>query len=413
MRRTLFVIYYLLFSISGLVQAQDSLRIDMENGVLGIADDRGFTLQSKDGKFVFKPYLMLQTRGQFNYYDDEGLDKAYNQDNVANSGFAMPYAILGFTGKTFGKLDYNLSINAAAKGAEILQQAWVDYSISPAARFRAGKFKTPFTHAYLTTLGETLFPLLPTSLTATTIMPHVLNAVTPNIGTGFDVGVEFHGATSLKRGSQWLMGYEAGLWNGSGSAVNGATKTLSDDWHIPSLLYAGRLTFMPWGQMPMTQGNARMLKGRHMLFGISGGLNVESESESTNDARLGAEFAMLYNRWYVGAEAYWMHVGFTKRQRIDDTFNYWGAYGQVGYFVVPTVQLGLRYDFMDRNSSKKDGFLNMPALVCNYYIPKVHLKLSAMYQFTGRYGHETQLDRDNDDLGISTHHASLQLQFSF
>lgn len=413
MRRTLFVIYYLLFIISGLVQAQDSLRIDMENGVLGIADDRGFTLQSKDGKFVFKPYLMLQTRGQFNYYDDEGLDKAYNQDNVANSGFAMPYAILGFTGKTFGKLDYNLSINAAAKGAEILQQAWVDYSISPAARFRAGKFKTPFTHAYLTTLGETLFPLLPTSLTATTIMPHVLNAVTPNIGTGFDVGVEFHGATSLKRGSQWLMGYEAGLWNGSGSAVNGATKTLSDDWHIPSLLYAGRLTFMPWGQMPMTQGNARMLKGRHMLFGISGGLNVESESESTNDARLGAEFAMLYNRWYVGAEAYWMHVGFTKRQKIDDTFNYWGAYGQVGYFVVPTVQLGLRYDFMDRNSSKKDGFLNMPALVCNYYIPKVHLKLSAMYQFTGRYGHETQLDRDNDDLGISTHHASLQLQFSF
>ena len=71
--------------------------IDMENGVTGIADDRGFTLQSKDGKFIFKPYLFLQTRGMFNYYDDEGLDKAYNQDNVANSGFAIPYAIIGFT----------------------------------------------------------------------------------------------------------------------------------------------------------------------------------------------------------------------------------------------------------------------------------------------------------------------------
>ena len=387
--------------------------IDMENGVLGIADDRGFTLQSKDGKFVFKPYLFLQTRGQINYYDDEGLDKAYNQDNVANSGFTVPYAILGFTGKTFGKLDYNLSINAAATGANVLQQAWIDYSLSPAARFRAGKFKTPFTHAYLTTLGETLFPVLPTSLTATSIMPHTLNAVTPNIGTGFDVGVEFHGTASLKRDSQWLTGYEVGLWNGSGSAVNGATKTFSDDWHIPSLLYAGRLTFMPWGQMPLTQGNAKMLKGKHMLFGVSGGLNVESESESTNDARLGAEFSMLYNRWYVAAEAYWMHVGFTNRQKIDDKFNYWGAYAQVGYFVIPTVQLGVRYDFMDRNGTSKDGFLNMPAVVCNYYIPKVHLKLSAMYQFTGRYGHETQLDRDNDDLGISTHHASVQLQFSF
>ena len=416
MKRIFLLLIISQFSIlnSQFVLAQEAPNIDMENGVLGIADDRGFTLQSKNGKFVFKPYLFLQTRGQFNYYDDEGLDKAYNQDNVANSGFAIPYAILGFTGKTFGRLDYNLSVNAAAKGADILQQGWVDLRINPAARFRVGKFKTPFTHAYLTTLGETLFPILPTSLTTSIIMPHTLNAVNPIIGTGFDLGVEFHGVAKLnKKPDSWLIGYEVGLWNGSGSSVNAATKTFSDDWHIPALLYAGRLTFMPWGQMPATQGNAKMLKGRHMLFGISGGLNVESESESTNDTRLGAEFSMLLNRWYVGAEAYWMHVGFTKRQKIDETFNYWGAYAQVGYFVHPTVQLGVRYDFMDRNGTTKDGFLNMPAVVCNYYIPKVHIKLSAMYQFTGRYGHKTQLDRDNDDLGISTHHASVQLQFSF
>ena len=416
MKRIFLLLIISQFSIlnSQFVLAQDAPNIDMENGVLGIADDRGFTLQSKNGKFVFKPYLFLQTRGQFNYYDDEGLDKAYNQDNVANSGFAIPYAILGFTGKTFGRLDYNLSVNAAAKGADILQQGWVDLRINPAARFRVGKFKTPFTHAYLTTLGETLFPILPTSLTTSIIMPHTLNAVNPIIGTGFDLGVEFHGVAKLnKKQDSWLIGYEVGLWNGSGSSVNAATKTFSDDWHIPALLYAGRLTFMPWGQMPATQGNAKMLKGRHMLFGISGGLNVESESESTNDTRLGAEFSMLLNRWYVGAEAYWMHVGFTKRQKIDETFNYWGAYAQVGYFVHPTVQLGVRYDFMDRNGTTKDGFLNMPAVVCNYYIPKVHIKLSAMYQFTGRYGHKTQLDRDNDDLGISTHHASVQLQVSF
>lgn len=389
--------------------------IDMENGVLGIADDRGFTLQSRDGKFVFKPYLFLQTKGCYNFYDDEGLDKAYNQDNVANSGFGIPYAILGFTGTTFGRLDYNVSINAAATGANVLQQAWVDYRLNPAARFRVGKFKTPFTHAYLTTLGETLFPVLPSSLTASTIMPYTLNAVTPNIGTGFDLGVEFHGTTKLNKQKKdsWMMGYEMGLWNGTGSSVNVATKTLSDDWHIPALLYAGRLTFMPWGKMPATQGNSHMLRGRHMLMGVSGGINVESESESTNDSRLGVEWSMLYNRWYVAAEGYWMHVGFTHRQKIDEKFNYWGAYGQIGYFCTPTLQVGARYDFMDRNGSKKDGFLNMPAIVMNYYINKCNLKLSAMYQFTGRYGHDTQLDRDNDDLGISTHSATLQLQYSF
>lgn len=420
MKKNLLILFVLVIAAvsAAAATAPDSITTDslpainMDNGVLGIADNRGFTLQSKDGRFVFKPYLFVQTQGRFNWYDSEGLDPAYNQDNVANAGFAVPYAIIGFTGTTFGRLDYNLCVNAAGSGAAILQQAWVDYRVSEAARFRAGKFKTPFAHAYLTTLGETLFPALPTSLTASVIMPHSLNAVNPSIATGFDLGVQFHGQAKLGH-KQWRMGYEAGLFNGTGAGVNTATKTFSDDWHIPSLLYAGRLTFMPWGRMPATQGNSRMLTGRHMQFGLSGGLNVESESESTNDARLAAEFSMLYNRWYVGAEAYWMHVGFTKRQKIQEKYNYWGAYAQIGYFATRTLQLGLRYDLMDRNGARTDGFLNMPAVAVNYYIPKCNLKLSGMYQFTGRWGHATQLDRDNDDLGISTHFATLQLQYSF
>lgn len=394
-----------LFAESEEKAAEDKL--NMENGVTPIADDRGFTLQSTDGSFVFKPYMYIQETLNFRYYDDEGLDKAYNQDNVANSGFAMPYAIIGFTGKAFGKIDYNVCINAAASGGNVLQQAWIDYAVRPEIRFRAGKFKTPFTHAYLTTLGETLFPSLPTSLTAVAILPHSLNAVTPGIGTGFDLGVEMHGFIKNQ------FGYEVGLWNGTGSGQNGATKTLSDDIHIPSLLYAGRFTWQPKGQMPMTQGNPKLQNLDKMLFGISANYNVESESESTNDFRAGVEFAMLKNRWYIGAEAYYMNIGFTNRQKIDESYNYWGGYAQVGYFVAPRVQLGARYDFFDRNGSGKDGILNMPAVSVNYFIPKTNIKLSAMYQYIGRTGHETQLDRDMDDLGISTHTAQVMLQYAF
>ncbi len=382
-------------------------KMDMENGVIPIADDRGFTLQSKDGNFVFKPYMYLQGTLNYRYYDDEGLDKAYNQDNVANSGFSIPYAIIGFTGKAFGKIDYNISINAAGSGGNILQQAWIDYAVCPALRFRAGKFKTPFTHAYLTTLGETLFPQVPTSLTASSIMPYSLNAVTPTIGTGFDLGFEVHGIIKNK------IGYEVGIFNGTGSSVNTATKGISDDNHLPSLLYAGRLTYMPYGPMPLTQGNAKMLNLNKMLIGISANYNNEAESESTNDFRAGLEFAWLYNKWYFAAEGYYMHVGFTDRQKIDETFNYWGAYAQVGYFVAPQWQLGVRYDFMDRNSSGKDGVLNMPAAVVNFFVPKTNLKLSAMYQYIGRTGHNTQLDRDMDDLGVSKHTACLMMQFAF
>ena len=380
---------------------------DTENGIVSLAGREGFTIASKKGDFVFKPYLLVQTSANFNWYDDEGLDKAYNQDNVANSGFAIPYAVLGFTGKAFGKVSFNLSLNAAASGAALLQQAWFDVELKKQFSIRVGKFKTPFSHAYLTTLGETLMPSLPLSLTAPVILPYSLNAVTPNIGTGFDLGVEVHGLLADK------FGYEVGLFNGTGISVNTAGKTFSDDWHIPSLLYAGRFTYMPKGVMPSTQGNPNRLNEDKLMLGVSTSLNVESENESTNDYRAGLEFAMLKRKLYLGAEMYYMHVGFTKRQKIDQGYHYLGGYVQGGYFVTSRLQATARYDFFNRNGMDTNGFMNMPAVGVNYFFKGCNLKLQAMYQFVGRWGHDTQLDRDNDDLGIATHNATVMLQYTF
>ena len=380
---------------------------DTENGIVSLAGREGFTIASKKGDFVFKPYLLVQTSANFNWYDDEGLDKAYNQDNVANSGFAIPYAVLGFTGKAFGKVSFNLSLNAAATGAALLQQAWFDVELKKQFSIRVGKFKTPFSHAYLTTLGETLMPSLPLSLTAPVILPYSLNAVTPNIGTGFDLGVEVHGLLADK------FGYEVGLFNGTGISVNTAGKTFSDDWHIPSLLYAGRFTYMPKGVMPSTQGNPNRLNEDKLMLGVSTSLNVESENESTNDYRAGLEFAMLKRKLYLGAEMYYMHVGFTNRQKIDQGYHYLGGYVQGGYFVTSRLQATARYDFFNRNGMDTNGFMNMPAVGVNYFFKGCNLKLQAMYQFVGRWGHDTQLDRDNDDLGIATHNATVMLQYTF
>ena len=60
--------------VSATVWADDDKKYDMDNGVIPIADDRGFTLQSNNGNFVFKPYLFLQSTLSYRYYDDEGLD---------------------------------------------------------------------------------------------------------------------------------------------------------------------------------------------------------------------------------------------------------------------------------------------------------------------------------------------------
>lgn len=380
---------------------------DTENGVVSFAGRKGFIWESKNGKFEFKPYLMVQTGLDINYYDSEGLDPAYNQDHVHNTGFNIPYAVLGFTGRAFGFITYNLSINAAASGGALLQQAWADMKLRDEFGIKVGKFKTPFTHATLTTLGETLFPTLPVSLTAPVIMPHSLNAVTPSMMTGFDLGVEIHGLVKNK----W--GYEVGIFNGTGAATNSATKTFSDDWHIPSLLYAARFTFQPKGVMPATQGNPNQLDLDKLLVGVSASMNVESENESTNDFRAGLELAWMHNRLYLAGEAYYMHVGFTKRQKIDESFNYMGGYVQAGYFVTDRLQPALRYDFLDRNGLDKGGFLNMPAVGLNYYFKGVNLKLQAMYRYIGRTGHKTQLDRDNDDLGLAQHNGTLQIQYTF
>ena len=53
-------------------EADSSLtpHLNMDNGVVPIADNRGFTLQSNDGSFVFKPYLYMQSTLNFKYYDD-------------------------------------------------------------------------------------------------------------------------------------------------------------------------------------------------------------------------------------------------------------------------------------------------------------------------------------------------------
>lgn len=110
---------------------------------------------------------------------------------------------------------------------------------------------------------------------------------------------------------------------------------------------------------------------------------------------------------------YYMNVSFTKRQKIPENYNYLGGYVQAGYFVTPRLQASARYDFFNRNGMDTKGLLNIPSVGINYFFKGTNLKLQAMYQFIGRTGHETELDRDNDDLGLAMHSGTILLQYSF
>ncbi|MCA1745083.1 MAG: OprO/OprP family phosphate-selective porin [Bacteroidales bacterium] len=386
--------------------AQQASEAPIESDVIPLAGKKGFSFETPAGDFVFKPFVLLQTSAVFNYYDDEGLELA-DQDNVANSGFEMGNALIGFAGKAFGHVTFNMTVNAAKTGSTLLQQAWVDAFVSKGLRFRVGKFKTPYTQAYLVTLGETLFPEVPRSLTAPVNIPYSLNSVNPTIATGFDTGFQVHGTIK----TNWE--YRLGLFNGTGITVNTASNTMSDDLNIPSLLYAARLAWMPKGYMPSHQGSPDDLENDCMLLALSSSYNVEANYEASNDFRLGLEWSWLKNRWYFSAESYLLNMKFVPRQNISPAYNFIGGYVQAGYFISDRTQLALRYDVYDRNALKTDGLLNAPALGLNYFIAGYNLKLQTMYQYLGKWGHENQLARDNDDLGMAMHSARVMLQFSF
>ena len=159
----------------------------MDNDVVPILDKSGFGVRTKAGDFLFKPYALIHTAATFNYYDDEGLTLS-EVDRVFNSGFSIPNAIIGISGKAFNRLTFNIAINAAKTGGDILQQAWFDVFFFESLRLKAGKFKTPFTHGYLSTMGQTLFPELPYSMTKPVRTNLSLDAVQPHINTGFDLG---------------------------------------------------------------------------------------------------------------------------------------------------------------------------------------------------------------------------------
>ncbi len=409
--KLIFKILPVLTLIAATAAAQTAPKVDdkyVSSGVVDLSGKKGVSFSSQAGDFLFKPYSLVQTSLKFNYYDDEGIDLA-DQDRVANSGFEVGNAILGFSGKAFNIVSFNLAINAAKSGGALLQQAWFDVNVREQLRVRVGKFKTPFAQAYLVNLGETLVPVLPGSLTTAVNINESINAVNPTFATGFDLGAQLHGLL----GGKWE--YRLGVFNGTGIDVNTAKKTMSDEYkNLPSLLYAARMAYMPKGVMPAHQGDPDDLNNNKLLFALSGSYNVEANYESSNDLRAGVEFAWLLNRWYFNAEGYWMRMKFTARQRnVREPYDFLGGYAQAGYFVTRKLQPALRYDFMDRNSTSEKGSINMPAVGLNWYALRSNLKLQAMYQYTGRWGHGDQEARDRDDLGLAQHAVTVMMQFSF
>jgi hypothetical protein len=379
----------------------------IESNVISLVGREGFEWKSLNGDFLLKPYMLVFTKAQFQYVDNEGLELA-DEDNIVNSGFGIPAAYLGFAGKAFDVVTYNFTIDASkGSSAALINQAWIDLNISNELRITAGKFKTPMHRGYLVRAGQTLFPVVPFVLSTQVNLPYSLNAVNPVLSTGFDVGAMVHGLFDNR------FQYQLGIFNGNGVNNNSPVNTYSDDLGIPALLYSARFAYMPYGPMPIHEGDPDDRNNLKFLAAVSASYNVEANYETSNDLRLGAELSLLKNNFYFSSEFTFLNMSFIERQKISPDYNFWGAYAQCGYFVTDKLQPVIRIEAMDRNSQKDNGILISPSAGINYFIVGQNLKLQVMYQYLTRSGHDDEYAANDDDNGLAESSFIAQLQFSF
>lgn len=376
----------------------------VESNVISLADREGFRWRTPAGDFQFNPYLLVQAYLQARYVNNTWLNLA-DQDAVTELGFGVGNALLGIAGRGFGRVSFNLSLNPACFGPCLLNQAWVDLNATDALQLQVGKFKTPMHWAFQVRIGQAQLPRPPASLTARVNLPFGLNAVSPTLLTGFDLGAMAHGTLG------GVFGYQLGVFSGEGIGTNAPTSTLSDDLKLPGLLYAGRLTFAPFGPMPLQEGDGARPKDLRLLLGLSTSYNVEANAESSNDLRAGLELALVKGGLYWAAEAYLLQMSFVERQRGTPGRLFWGAYTQLGYRFESGFEPVVRVETFDRNSSTDPGLLLVPAAGLNYYFFDQNLKLQATYQGLVRLGYRDDLSAHQDDNAMPDGLFMLQLQF--
>lgn len=162
----------------------------------------GFYLESRDGDFKLKLRGLIQA-------DARWFPNASGDDGT--SAFFLRRVRPTFEGTVYKYFDYKIMPDFGGSGSTSispsLQDAYVDIKYFPYARFRAGKYKTPFSLERLQSGANLIF---------------IERSLAQNIPPNRDVGFMLHGDPF----SNGVLCYELGLFNGTVEAARStATST--------------------------------------------------------------------------------------------------------------------------------------------------------------------------------------------
>ncbi|MBI3950341.1 MAG: porin [Acidobacteria bacterium] len=158
--------------------------------VFGAGGD-GFSLRSAEGDFQLKLRGYLQTDGRF-FFGDEA--------QPVSDTFILRRIRPIFEGTVFKYFDFRIMSDFGG-GQTVLQDAYIDARFWPQARFRVGKFKSPFGLERLQSATDLLF---------------VERALPTNLVPNRDVGVQMHGDFGRGAFSYALGGFNGVVDGGSG-----------------------------------------------------------------------------------------------------------------------------------------------------------------------------------------------------
>lgn len=300
--------------------------------------DKGFFIQSREGKFKISINGLLQAR--FTYENSADLDDQGDEVRESEYKFSLPRIRLKLKGHAFTpKLKYSMQVEFG-KGLTYLKEFYVDAAFAPNVfHLLVGQFKPGYARQQAMSPAEYEF--------------NDPSSVTQKMTKGFDLGVMLHNNYKKAMGLEWSI-----------AAING---TGDKPWFDPDLDDAGVITkkstftnvpdqFMPAivARIGYNYGGLKGyseadLEGGGLRLGVGAGGFVGFAAADHDAISRAAVDAMIKVHGFSLSGAFYLA---TRGDELSSQkFDALGFYAQAGHVFKKTVQTVVRYARYDPSGS--------------------------------------------------------------
>jgi phosphate-selective porin OprO and OprP len=342
----------------------------------------GFTFTSPDEKYQLIVGGQVQTRYTFTQKDGANAVSNVSAWNIPRartflSGYFLTKDLTFKSYQDWAALNNWNSGSTNSNTSKVMLETFMNYRIVDEAQLRIGQDKVQYSRQYITSSSQNEF--VDNSFVTSAFVP------------GYDTGVAVLG--SVEKG---LFTYSAAWAGGNGQNVVATDNNNS---------YTIRLTANPFGEVTYSegdlQGSAKPLLGLggsyyHDAVRVSGG-TVESTNLgylNTTNGWLGKNIATFTGTQNINVNMFEADTVFKWQGLALQAEYFWGQangsvnstqnliakgfYTQLGYMVMPkTVELALRYNWMDYNAYKSDSLKSEVQGAISWYINSHNLKIQA------------------------------------